>query len=89
MKIYSSTQCDSGCKKAQEGVYHTSLQPLTHRAKLYSVKFGDEAGDQTGGLIESCTRLSFPGYRTTHIIASNSWMRGHSGQIDDIGFSGR
>ncbi len=30
-----------------------------HRAKLDSDKFGDEAGDQTGGLIESCTRLSF------------------------------
>ncbi len=30
------------------------------QAKLDSDKFGDEAGDQTGGLIESCTRLNFP-----------------------------
>ncbi len=30
------------------------------RAKLDSVKFGDEAGDQTVGLIESCIRLRFP-----------------------------
>ncbi len=27
--------------------------------KLDSDKFGDEAGDQTGGLIESCTRFVF------------------------------
>ncbi len=31
-----------------------------HRAKLDSDKFGDEAGDETSGLIESCTRLKFP-----------------------------
>ncbi len=30
-----------------------------HRAKLDSEKFGDEAGDQTGGVIESCTHLMF------------------------------
>ncbi len=33
--------------------------PHSPPAKLDSDKFGDEAGDETGGLIESCTRLKF------------------------------
>ncbi len=34
-------------------------QTAAEQAKLDSDKFGDEAGDQTGGLSESCTRLKF------------------------------
>ncbi len=49
------------------GLRLSSAQPSTVRdryahphsppPKLDSDKFGDEAGDQTGGMIESCTRL--------------------------------
>ncbi len=42
----------------------------THRAKLDPDKFGNEARDQTGGLIESSTHLTF-GY--PHPISIYSW----------------
>ncbi len=42
-----------------------------HRAKLDSDKWGDEAGDQTFGLIESCTRLKF--YITQPVSFHTEW----------------
>ncbi len=33
--------------------------PDSHPAKLVSDKIADEAGDQTGGLVESCTHKDF------------------------------
>ncbi len=36
--------------------FQASLALSVRPAKLDTGKFGDETGDQTGGLIESCTR---------------------------------
>ncbi len=63
-------------KPAERGLLRIPNGPerVSHQAKLDAEKFGDEGRDQTGGLIESCSRLKFPpGYatgKTTYVYAA-------------------
>ncbi len=60
--------------------YFAKPRTAAHRAKEGSKKFDDEAGDQTHGLIESCTRLK-QSYWTDFVRLTTMYAKANISQL--------